>query len=204
MTAKPEFWDRIAEKYARQPIGDEAAYRRKLEMTQARLSPDMDVLEIGCGTGSTALEHAPHVRHILATDLSGKMIEIARGKAEAAGVENATFDQAALGDLTGQYDVVMAHSVIHLLEDRDVGLAKIRALLKPGGLLVSSTACIRDMVPMLRFVLPVMSLIGVWPKVAAFTGDQLKASMDRAGFRIVEEWLPKRKAALFLIAVRAD
>jgi cyclopropane fatty-acyl-phospholipid synthase-like methyltransferase len=28
------------------------------------MRPDMEVLEFGCGTESTALEHAPHVAHI--------------------------------------------------------------------------------------------------------------------------------------------
>ena len=38
----------------------------------------MEVLEFGCGTGSTALTLAPNVRHIQATDVSPKMLEIAR------------------------------------------------------------------------------------------------------------------------------
>src|SRR5215217_1657238 len=58
------FWDNLAERYARQPIADEAAYQTKLDITRSYLHPDMAVLEFGCGTGSTALQHAPHVRHI--------------------------------------------------------------------------------------------------------------------------------------------
>lgn len=45
----------MAKRYARQPIADEAAYRRKLEVTRTYFRPDMHVLEFGCGTGSTAL-----------------------------------------------------------------------------------------------------------------------------------------------------
>ena len=59
----------------------------------------MEVLEFGCGTGSTALAHAPFVRHILATDISEKMLEIARAKAADGSVHNVTFQQGTLDDL---------------------------------------------------------------------------------------------------------
>ena len=76
------FWDRIANRYSRTPIADEATYQTKLRITQDHLRPDMDVLEFGCGTGSTALVHAPVVNRILAIDISSKMIGIARDKAK--------------------------------------------------------------------------------------------------------------------------
>lgn len=46
------FWDRIAEKYAKQPIANPEAYEEKLRLTRRRLTPDSSVLEFGCGTGS--------------------------------------------------------------------------------------------------------------------------------------------------------
>lgn len=55
------FWDRIADRCARKPVADEAAYQRKLEVTRGYLRPDMEVFEFGCGTGTTALHHAPFV-----------------------------------------------------------------------------------------------------------------------------------------------
>lgn len=41
----------------------------------------MEVLEFGCGTGSTAREPAPHVARIPATNVSAAMISIGREKA---------------------------------------------------------------------------------------------------------------------------
>ena len=95
------FWDKIAEKYAKRPVADQSAYERKLATTRRYLRADMEVLEFGCGTGATALHHAPFVKHIRATDISGKMIEIARSKAEAQGVTNVTFEQSDVEALTG-------------------------------------------------------------------------------------------------------
>jgi len=99
MIPSTKFWDKIAEKYSQQPIADEAAYQKKLAVTRDYLRPDMEVLEMGCGTGSTAILHAPFVKHIRAIDFSANMIAIAQGKAEAEPIENVTFEQATLEDL---------------------------------------------------------------------------------------------------------
>ena len=53
------FWDRIAPKYAADPIADPAAHEATLERTRRLLGPGHRVVEIGCGTGSTALALAP-------------------------------------------------------------------------------------------------------------------------------------------------
>ena len=62
MGTATRFWNWTAERYSRQAIADEASYRKKLEITQKYLTPEMRVVEFGCGTGSTAVEHAPKVR----------------------------------------------------------------------------------------------------------------------------------------------
>ena len=82
------FWNRMAPGYARSTISDVENYERKLRETAALMRRDMQVLEIGCGTGSTAIHHAPNVAHITATDLSSGMLDIAREKAWNASVAN--------------------------------------------------------------------------------------------------------------------
>ena len=84
MNRDARFWDKRAEKYSQRPVGDQATYEKKLEITRSYFRPDSEVLEMGCGTGSTALSHAPLVKHILATDISPGMIDIAKGKRSEA------------------------------------------------------------------------------------------------------------------------
>ena len=60
MSQSVKFWDKIADKYSKQPIADEASYQKKLNITQDYFKPDMKVLEFGCGTGSTAIIHSPY------------------------------------------------------------------------------------------------------------------------------------------------
>ena len=40
MTTSTKFWDKIADKYSKQPIADEAAYQKKLQVTQGYFKPD--------------------------------------------------------------------------------------------------------------------------------------------------------------------
>ena len=75
---KAEFWDRTARQYAADPIADPAGYETTVRRVQALLSPRHSVLELGCGTGTTALRLAPFAGQLLATDVSAGMIAIAQ------------------------------------------------------------------------------------------------------------------------------
>jgi ubiquinone/menaquinone biosynthesis C-methylase UbiE len=203
MAQPSRFWDRHAKGYAKRPVADEAAYQKKLKVTQEYLKPDMEVLEFGCGTGTTALIHAPFVRHIRATDISGKMIEIARAKADAGGVKNVTFEQADIDQLNADdaiYDVVMGHSILHLLEDRQSAIAAAYRMLKPGGVFVSSTVCLGGTMPLLRFILPIGRFLGLLPLVKFFTAEELEGDLTEAGFQIVYRWQPGKGKSAFIVA----
>lgn len=199
------FWDRIAVRYARRPIADEAAYQMKLRVTRDHLTPDMEILELGCGTGSTAIAHAPHVKHIRATDISPKMIEIARAKAAESGVANVAFECVAVEDIAASdesFDAILGLNLLHLLEDRDAAIAKIAALLKQDGVFVTNTACLADGMKWFKLVAPIGRFFGVIPLVRIFAKTDLEASLTRGGFTIVHEWRPKKNAAVFIVAVK--
>ncbi|MDJ0684900.1 MAG: methyltransferase domain-containing protein [Alphaproteobacteria bacterium] len=201
--SETRFWDRIAVKYAARPISDMESYQRKLDETRACLTPDSEVLEIGCGSGTTAIAHAPFVGHIRATDISKRMLEIAADRARQAGVENVAFEQVEVGALTaddGRYDCVMAHSLLHLLPDMDAAIAEAYRWLRPGGVFVSSTICLGDMSALFRLVIPGMRWVGLAPFVRFVREDALVGSLERAGFAIETRWRPSRNKAVFVIA----
>jgi len=205
MNRTAKFWNRMADRYARQPVADEAAYQEKLRITREYLTPETDLLEVGCGTGSTAVVHAPLVRRVRAADFSSSMIAIARDKARAAGVGNIDFEVASLDDLAAAdavADVVLALSVIHLLDDRDAGLRKLYSLLKPGGYLISSTVCVADVMKPLKYVAPLGQAVGLLPLLRVFSADELVRSVSGAGFEIVRDWRPGKKKAVFIVARR--
>ena len=197
------FWDKMAAKYSRQPVANEEAYQHKLAKTREYFKPDMSVLEFGCGTGTTSLSHAPFVKHIRATDFSPNMIEIARDKAKAAGVENVTFECVGVEDFSGTdgaYDVIMGHSILHLLDDKEAVIAQVRRWLKPGGVFISSTVCLGDKMGWFRFIAPIGRAIGVFPLVRVFKGAELARALRDAGFQIDYEWQPENGVSMFFVA----
>jgi 2-polyprenyl-3-methyl-5-hydroxy-6-metoxy-1,4-benzoquinol methylase len=206
MTLSPRFWNWMAKRYARQPIGDEKAYRHKLEVTQSYMRPEMRVLEFGCGTGSTALIHAPHVAQIDAIDFSEKMIEIAKGKAKAQGIENVTFRTATIENWQAKdhsYDAILGLSILHLLEDKEAVLTKVYQLLKPDGIFISSTVCMAEMKGVWRWILPAGNALGILPLVKTFSADELIESIQRSGFSIESNWRPKPDSSAFIVAKAA-
>lgn len=186
---KAVFWDRIARKYAADPIADQAGYEATLRRVQDLLSRDQDVLELGCGTGTTALRLAPSTRSLLATDLSTRMIAIAREKLALQPVPSLRFEVADADAPVlqpGAYDAVLAFNLLHLVSDLDQALEQAAQALRPGGLLVSKTPCIAEMNPLIpRLALPLMRAIGKAPHVLSFNGDQLRSAIAAQGLEIV-------------------
>jgi ubiquinone/menaquinone biosynthesis C-methylase UbiE len=203
--ADTRFWDRIARKYAADPIKDLGGYQRTLDRTRHYLNPTDVVLELGCGTGTTALQLAPHVSRMVATDLSGAMIAIAREKAAAQACPNvelavATPDSASWPD--GSFDAILAFNLWHLVADRAAALAQVHRLLKPGGLFVSKTPCLAEMNPLIRLAVPVMRLIGKAPYVAFFSATELEREIERGGFSIIERarhGTQRKDARIFIV-----
>lgn len=203
MAPSPRFWDKVAERYAKIPIKDEESYQRKLRETQAHFTPETELLEFGCGTGSTALRHAPHVKHILASDISAKMIEIARRKAADQGIGNVTFEVSAVEALEAPeaaFDMVLGLNILHLLEDKEAAIAKVNRLLKPGGRFVSSTVCLTGIFRVLQLVAPLGRLLGKMPLVRFFTAQEVLDGLAAGGFAIETQWRHAGGRALFVIA----
>ena len=205
MATNAAFWDRIADRYARRPVRDVAAYEHTLERTRAHLAPGDRVLEVGCGTGTTALKLADAAGEILATDLSARMIAIAEAKPEAAAARNVAFRRAALDEIARdgeRFDAVLAFSLLHLLDDLPAGLSRIDALLKPGGTFVSKTVCLGDFGRIWRLVVPAMRLVGLAPKVALVSIDEVDRAIREAGFEILETGVSPEKPPARFVAAR--
>ena len=203
MHQSAKFWDKIAKRYSRKPISDEAAYQNKLQVTREYLRPGMEVLEFGCGTGSTAIAHAPYVKHIRATDISSKMIEIAKDKADAAGVNNVTFEVETVEAMhmpDDSVDVVLALSILHLLEDKEQAIAKVYRMLRPGGIFISSTMCLGDSMKFFKFIGPIGRVLGLMPLVRVFTAKQLNESLTNGGFEIEHHSQTGKDKAVFIVA----
>lgn len=198
------FWDRIARRYAATPVANQAAYEKTLARTRAWLKKEYTVLELGCGTGSTAIVHAPYVRHITGSDISPEMIAIANEKLADGSPANVDFVVATPDDGRFQpqsYDIVLALNFLHLVDDLPAALTRIHTLLKPGGLLIAKTVCVSDMGLVPRLAIPLMRAVGKAPFVNFFGKEKLKSMIRNGGFEIEESGLHAHKGHnLFVVA----
>jgi ubiquinone/menaquinone biosynthesis C-methylase UbiE len=182
------FWNKAAPKYAKDAIGDMPAYEETLDRMREILQPHHRVLELGCGTGSTALELADSVDRYIATDVASKMVEIAQEKLTEQSPQNLSFAVQDAGVMTsGSNDVVLALNLLHLLPDLENTLAEIYKALPSGGLLISKTGLLKDGLWLLPLVIPLMRAIGKAPFVRSLSGKSLIVLLENAGFEVTEK-----------------
>jgi ubiquinone/menaquinone biosynthesis C-methylase UbiE len=117
------------------------------ERTVARLELPVgaSVLDVGCGTGATAILTAELVGRegrVIGVDLSARMVMRARAKARARGVRNAEFCVADMGELVfpdGGFDAVISAFSIFFVPDMEAQVRKLWRLVRPGGQLAVTT-----------------------------------------------------------------
>jgi cyclopropane fatty-acyl-phospholipid synthase-like methyltransferase len=180
------FWDRIAPKYARKPVDDPDAYEEKLALAASLLKSSDRVLEIGCGTGTTALRLAPNVVHYTATDGSRAMIGIADAKLGPGALANVTFRHAdAAEQVAGApFDAIFAFSLLHLVEDVPGVLSAVYAQLKQGGLFLTKTVCTKAAAWPIRAMIPALTLLRIAPHVTPLSEADLVRYLEDAGFTV--------------------
>jgi ubiquinone/menaquinone biosynthesis C-methylase UbiE len=111
----------------------------------ARLGSSDRVLDIGCGCGATTLAAARAVARtgkVHGVDLSAPMLEVARRRAEAAGLTNVRLEQADAQTHRlprGSFDVAISRFGTMFFADPDAAFANLAPALRPGGRLCITT-----------------------------------------------------------------
>lgn len=200
-TAK--FWNKVAVKYAAKPVSQEVIYNKKLSLTREVLKPHMTALELGCGTGSTAIINAPQVDSYYASDISDKMVQIACNKPQVSQIPGLTFSIESIEASLKKHqncDVILAHSLLHLLPDPKSTIEAIYSALKPGGIFISSTVCMGEHLAFFKWIAPVGQRLGLMPSLNVFKHRELKHWHKECGFSFLTDWTPEEnKHTCFLI-----
>jgi ubiquinone/menaquinone biosynthesis C-methylase UbiE len=93
-------------------------------------------LDIATGAGHTAAAFAPHVAHVIASDITAEMLDEARKLAASKGyanMETATADAQALPFPDAQFDLVTSRIAPHHFPDVGAFVREVERVLKPGG-----------------------------------------------------------------------
>ncbi len=106
----------------------------------AQPQPHWQALDIATGGGHTALKFAPHVAHVLASDLTPRMLDQARQFIrERNGVTNVSFEEADAENLpfeADRFDLATCRIAPHHFPDAQRFLRECARVLKRGGLLI--------------------------------------------------------------------
>lgn len=191
MNQQAEFWNRMAAKYYKTPVKNQDAYKSKLDQISQLLHLNSDVLELGCGTGSTALLLSSEVRQYDACDFSKSMINIAKTRATEDDIHNISFtveDIETFSIPSEKYDLVMAHSVLHLIDDADSVVESMMGALKPNGYIVFSLVLLNNIPFPLRWLLRLGQKTGFVPHLVYQREDELLSSLIRENFQIQTSW----------------
>jgi len=78
--------------------------------TLSHLPPNAKILEIGCGTGIN-FKHYPNCKHAIATEISIKMLEIAKAKTSSINLAQADAENLPFPD--NYFDAIFATLVLY-------------------------------------------------------------------------------------------
>ncbi len=117
--------------------------RRTIE--RLSLAAGSSVLDVGCGSGASALPAAEAVGpsgQVIGVDLAEKLLNLGRAKAVERGLHNVEFrvgDMTDLGFADSRFDAVVSVFSIFFVEDMEEQVAELWRIVCPGGRLAITT-----------------------------------------------------------------
>lgn len=136
MTAKPPIYDKISSRYDRVIAPFERRFlTRWRKETLSLLPSNSTILEIGAGTGLN-LPHYPSVRCGVASELSYKMLEIARKKEHPKELQFVQSAAEKIPFADNSFDAAFATLVFCSVVSPAAAFAELRRVVKPLGKIV--------------------------------------------------------------------
>lgn len=108
------------------------------------LPRELDVLDVGCGPGTWALQLAPKVKSVHGLDIAPAFIEHANKAAAEKNLPNASFEVASFMEYQTErrFGLVILGAMLVYINDQDLVpfFSKVRSFLAPGGVVYARTS----------------------------------------------------------------
>ena len=154
---------------------------------QLDLQPHFEVLDVAAGTGHLSRMIAPHVKHIIALDLTSEMLAQGQLQAEQQGLTNLVFEQGEAEHLTYAnegFDLVVTRFSLHHFADVRQPLQEMVRVCRRGG-----KVAVIDMVspddPAVAVTYNHLERLRDASHVRALTADELQRVMRDRGLDVV-------------------
>ncbi len=191
MKRSEKFWNRLSKNYDKQ--AKDNAYKLIIDKSKKYLKPNHVVLDFACATGLYSFEFANYVKDIQAFDTSKEMIKIAKNKAMNIQIDNISFTQTTLFDeryKEGSFDTILALNILLYFKDMDKVLNRMSKLLKPNGLMITSTACLKEKRTFIGVlsssIILILKKIKILPYLKYYTMRELEETISNCRFKIIE------------------
>ena len=139
--AVAELFDRYADGFdthLRDKLGYRVPEMIAAAVAQLRPTGQLDVLDLGCGTGLCGRLLRPLACTLAGVDLSPAMIEKARARGVYDRLEVADLVEALVAAPRGSFDLLVAADVLNYIGDLGPTMEAAAAALRPGGLFIFS------------------------------------------------------------------
>ena len=192
MDKSEKFWDKSSKNYDSRATSDKT-FEKTVELSNKHLKSSDVVLDFACATGLFSFALIDHVKEIHGFDISSKMIEIAKQKANELDIKNIDFRKTTIFDDTykkGAFDVIFAFNILLYFKDMDNVLRRLNDLLKPGGLVISATGCLKERRTLksypVSFLISLLNKLGKLPDLRFLKIPELENIIKNGGFKIIE------------------
>jgi ubiquinone/menaquinone biosynthesis C-methylase UbiE len=158
-------------------------WKRRVAMLAAHISSDMNVLEIGCGTGYFTKELAKTGARIVAVDISEDLLARARRETSAPNVEFRLENAYELESVSnGSFDTVVGSSVLHHL-DIEKALREIFRVVKSSGTIAfTEPNMLNPQIAAQKNISLIKRWAGDSPDETAFFKWQIERLLQKSGF----------------------
>ena len=186
MYKSEKFFDRVSSKSKPEP---NKTASKIIELSKEFLEKDKYVLDFGCGSGAITNKIAKEVKAIDAIDISSGMLEFAQKQAKENAITNINYRQVSIFDKDFKdeaFDVILAFNVLHYIEDMPNHVVRINSLLKPNGIFISSTACMKEKRSLIRCLVSFLSKTGLVPKMISYKKVELETLIENGNFEVIK------------------